>query len=98
MQDTRDPLNFDDFVFRVCPLLSYRHRNELNVHKSRIEKGEGGQGSNDNGLALLVQREESEREQNERVLGSVIAGEEKRAIKYYRPSHTYCVVTLTKLH
>ena len=36
----QDPINFDDYVFRIVPMLNYRQRNELEVLKeSRNRSG-----------------------------------------------------------
>jgi hypothetical protein len=41
----RDSLQFDDYVFRVCPSLNYRQRNELDVYEMKTNgppaKGSG---------------------------------------------------------
>lgn len=43
-QQKREPLQYDDYVFRVCPALNYRQRNELDVHEQKSTGKQKGPG------------------------------------------------------
>ena len=60
----RDELQFDDYVFRVCPALNYRQRNELDIHEmktSGISSSKSSSGKSDGPKTL--QRKMSTRDQ-----------------------------------
>jgi hypothetical protein len=51
LETKRDALNFNDYVFRVCPMLNYRQRNELDVS---VSKEDMHNASHQSGIVLCV--------------------------------------------
>jgi hypothetical protein len=80
----RTALNAEDYVFRVCPMLNYRQRHELEI--AEAAKGSGSNDKEARALNLLKSRVAAEEEHNaqvmESVMGSTYNGGSASVIKY----------------
>ncbi len=79
----RDPFNFDDFVFCVCPALNFRQRNELD-HLNSVTDDKEAVHSPDEERArkLLNDRVEAEAKNNQEILNEMERGANSEPIKY----------------
>ena len=51
VQGSRDALNFEDYIFRICPMFNYRYRNEFEVRTpvaGRYDEFRGGRSETTN--------------------------------------------------
>ncbi len=71
----RDALNFDELIFRVCPMLNYRQRTELDVFERSLAGRAGGTDDTSSASAVLRARVKSEEEGNDTLLAALDAGE-----------------------
>jgi hypothetical protein len=90
----RDALNFNDYVFRVCPMLNYRQRNELDVAQAKEtsqsenpktlnrKQSAAEMDAQKNALDLLKNRVLQEEAHNLAVMDRVIGGEHTGSVKY----------------
>jgi hypothetical protein len=74
----RSPLNFEEFVFRVCPMLNYRQRHELEaatkIDVSTTSESIMHNSTQERKINLLRGRVLAEEKNNATVMESVVAG------------------------
>ena len=91
--DGRDPLNFEDHVYRVCPMLSYRQKNEYRavsaaLATTSISGGDAVNGRSETAFLLAAAERKvlNEERQNAETLARLAVGSHKSSVVKYGDS------------